>query len=804
MVVVGAGTTTWSRDRELLMDDGTARHDERLGELEARLARLERHLGLTAWRRPVPAPPTEPAPALPPPLPAAAAAEPPGELGRATPPPLPASPPALTPTGEAAEKHLAAQRAREFAARMRAAQTKPRQDLEQLIGQRWAAWIGAVVFVIGMGLLITLAWKRGWLGFITPAARCVLGALFGAALLAAAEFVRRRINALAAVGLNAAGLGVIYLAAYASWAMYQLVSPAAAFGMLAMVALLGIAIAVHARFAAVGVVALVGGYLAPLIIASPNPSPWVMPIHLTVLLGLALGVSWRVGPRFAPVRIAGLIGTLALGLLWVVGSEGLPWTPVLAFAAVVWAMVNAETIASVGSSTRPLDGAVSRENNALIGLVGVTGWALAISIVTVWNHTPNVEWTPAAALALACAALAWRRRPDVRALLGTPQTTGQAVASILAWEALALTAASIGLGWSGWLRLSAWMLLAVAAAVASRRTRLWSLSLYAAVLLAACSARLILVDSWHADELAVGTLTGGLFLTRWMLLAGVLAAAWLAAAALIGTGERPIAPAWRLGLGRAAAVAGVLLLFGLWVHRRAETESLLFVWPLCGAAVFAARRLWPDLGAGLAAFAALLFASVVWFFTFIVRGWGHEPAAVLAHPGLWTALMLSASLLLGGQRGASHPRARNLLLPAAWTASGLLMFLATTAEVSRLAARFVEDRTAREGVVSVWWAALAIGLIVAGFAILKPWPRRVGLGLLGLATLKVVLYDLAEVSLEWRTVSFLALGAVMLGVGVVYGKVAKKLAAKAPAAEPPAPDAPPPETPADPTAPSPS
>lgn len=790
------------------MDAGSSGRDERLSELEARLARLERHLGLSAWKRPPQ--PADVSPALPPPLPTpstlqdappatdlpiAALAEP----GPAMPPPLPTEAPA---PGAHAEKHLAAQRAREFADRMRAAQARPRQDLEQLIGQRWAAWVGAIVFVIGMGLLITLAWKRGWLGFITPATRCVLGALVGAALLAAAEFVRRRINALAAVGLNAAGLGVVYLAAYASWAMYQLVSPATAFGMLALVAVLGIAIAVHARFAAVGVVALVGGYLAPLIVASPNPSPWVMPIHLTVLLGLALGVSWRVGPRFAPVRLAGLIGTLGLGLLWVLGSEALPWTPVLVFAGVVWALVNAETIASVGPSTHPLDGAVSRENNALIGLVGVTGWALALSIVTVWNHTPNVEWTPAAALALACGALAWRRRPDLRALLGTPDTTGQAVASILAWESLALLAASIGLGWSGWLRLSAWMLLAVAAAVAARRTRLWSLAVYAALLLAASSARLILVDSWHSAELAVGAPAAGLFLTRWMLLAGVLSAAWLAAANLIGTGAPPIAPAWRPAVGRAAAVAGVLLLFGLWCHRRAETESLLFVWPLCGAAVFAARGLWRDLGAGVAAFACLLLASVVWAFTFLVDGWRHEQDPVLAHPGLWTALMLSASLLLGGVRGASRPAARARLLPAAWTAAGLLMFLASTAEVSRIAARFVEDRTAREGVVSVWWAALAIGLIVAGFAIFKPWPRRVGLGLLGLATLKVVLYDLAEVSLEWRTVSFLALGAVMLAVGLVYGKVAKRIAARDAAPTPaPTPDSTPP---ADPTGPSPS
>jgi uncharacterized membrane protein len=51
----------------------------------------------------------------------------------------------------------------------------------------------------------------------------------------------------------------------------------------------------------------------------------------------------------------------------------------------------------------------------------------------------------------------------------------------------------------------------------------------------------------------------------------------------------------------------------------------------------------------------------------------------------------------------------------------------------------------------------------------------VGLGLLDLALAKVVLYDLAALSLEWRTVSFLVLGSVMLVVGLVYGKVSAKM-----------------------------
>ena len=81
------------------MDDASSRRDERLGELEARLARLERVMGLTAWRRPVPpaqAAPTPPVDAPPPLADHAVAAlteTAAPELAHATPPPLPVQAP---------------------------------------------------------------------------------------------------------------------------------------------------------------------------------------------------------------------------------------------------------------------------------------------------------------------------------------------------------------------------------------------------------------------------------------------------------------------------------------------------------------------------------------------------------------------------------------------------------------------------------------------------------------------------------------------------------------------------------------
>ena len=48
--------------------------------------------------------------------------------------------------------------------------------------------------------------------------------------------------------------------------------------------------------------------------------------------------------------------------------------------------------------------------------------------------------------------------------------------------------------------------------------------------------------------------------------------------------------------------------------------------------------------------------------------------------------------------------------------------------------------------------------------------RYAGLGLLAIAALKAVLFDLASVSAVWRAMSFLILGLLMLGVGVGYAR----------------------------------
>ena len=56
--------------------------------------------------------------------------------------------------------------------------------------------------------------------------------------------------------------------------------------------------------------------------------------------------------------------------------------------------------------------------------------------------------------------------------------------------------------------------------------------------------------------------------------------------------------------------------------------------------------------------------------------------------------------------------------------------------------------------------------------------RYFGLALLAITLLKVVLIDMSQVQTGYRILSFMALGGILLGTSVLYGKLTPRLAGK--------------------------
>lgn len=69
---------------------------------------------------------------------------------------------------------------------------------------------------------------------------------------------------------------------------------------------------------------------------------------------------------------------------------------------------------------------------------------------------------------------------------------------------------------------------------------------------------------------------------------------------------------------------------------------------------------------------------------------------------------------------------------------------------------------------SIWWAAIALAIVVFGFRRNRPALRWVGLVALGLVALKVLVLDLRNAATIWRVVALIAIGLILVGTSVVY------------------------------------
>ncbi len=153
---------------------------------------------------------------------------------------------------------------------------RPRIDIEQLLTQRWGVWLGAAALLLAAVFLVRTGIEQGWL-VPTPRSRCVLAFMLGTALIAAAEWLRRRPALPGAMvdyapsALASGGVAAWLAGAYAAGPMYGLVSPLAGFVLVAVAGLAGLALSL--RFGPlVAAVGLAGAFATPLLVDTGSPS----------------------------------------------------------------------------------------------------------------------------------------------------------------------------------------------------------------------------------------------------------------------------------------------------------------------------------------------------------------------------------------------------------------------------------------------------------------------------------------------------------------------------------------------------
>ena len=276
--------------------------------------------------------------------------------------------------------------------------SRPGWTLERQFGTRAVVWLGAVALALAGAFLVKYSIDQGLIG---PTTRVVLGLAFGAVLLGAAEWLRRR-SAGIAQGLAAAGIAVLYAALLAGTKNYDLFPDLVGGAGMALTTATAVFLSMrHGQL--VAVLGLLGGFLTPILIGSETPRPWLLSFYLLMLQSGLLIVSRR--KRWGPVAGLTLVATVGWTALWLADLSNIGGgTTVVGFfllgslVTVVATSLSASKAEAWGESGLPRllvwagAGAGAILMSALVG-VGDFGW---------------IEWIYFAILGAGCLFLARR------------------------------------------------------------------------------------------------------------------------------------------------------------------------------------------------------------------------------------------------------------------------------------------------------------------------------------------------------------------------------------------------------------
>jgi uncharacterized membrane protein len=302
-------------------------------------------------------------------------------------------------------------------------QTQPKKDLEEVLGTRWAVWVGGLALAIGALFLVRYTIEAGVFG---PRVRLAMAALLSAALFASGEALRRgalmprrireSIKELpvehAPLALTAAGVVAGFGTIYAAYALYGFLGQAAAFVLMGGMGIAAIGLSLlHGQ--AIAGIGMLASYATPILVGGESGSRWTIVTYLLVVTGAALAMQNRLRSNW--LAIGAFVG-MAVWTLLIVALAGRAGAPELTMitaslamfaAALAWLRAPDEQPRPVGE---PLVWLCLAGPLAAIGLVFLQpsagiGTTVVFALIAVALTLVTALRDGRAALAIAAAAL---------------------------------------------------------------------------------------------------------------------------------------------------------------------------------------------------------------------------------------------------------------------------------------------------------------------------------------------------------------------------------------------------------------
>jgi len=442
----------------------------RISELEARIARLEA-MGRTAIPyEPPPLPVAPPEPRVIPPAP--------------QPQSVPVAAPAFTyqppPSGE---------------------------NLELMIGRRWSGIAAIALIVIATAFFLKYAFENRWIGEL---GRVTLGIIAGLVLLGAGYRGHTRSSRYLAQLLTAGGIVILYLSVYGAFGYYHLIGQTTAFIVLAVLVAEAHLLAMAYRAPLIAVLALIGGFLVPVLLSTGRDNYTALFTYLVILdlgmLGAVFARGWR------GIGSLGYVGTQLLFWAWY--SEH--YHPEKRAAALVFQLAIFLIFAAADLAPNLRHRAATWEEWVRLAVNPFVFFATCYGLLDRDYH----DWMAVEALVLAALYAAMGRTQ----LRSCPEDVGARLVTIGTALTFVTLAIPIQLD-SNWITI-AWSVEAAAVVWAAGRTGAEQLRILATIVFVLALGRFLLDDTPWASRAVFTPVFNRYFLGMLVLAVSLVAAAW--------------------------------------------------------------------------------------------------------------------------------------------------------------------------------------------------------------------------------------------------------------------------------------
>jgi uncharacterized membrane protein len=612
------------------------------------------------------------------------------------------------------------------------ARVLPDWDLEDLLGRRVLGWLGAIAVVLGVVFFLATAISRGWIDETTRVALAYAGAT---ALLALGLYLyERQGRTQAALAAVASAIAALYLSTTAATTLYDLVDPAVGLIVAGLIGATATAIAVRWQSPIVGGIGIVGALLAPVLVDARTSD--VALAFMAIALVSAVGVLvWQ---KWNWLAAAAFLTSAPQLVAWIADNyeESLALTLVLLGA--FWALY---VVAALGYELRVTTERLRFSSGSLL---------LADAL-----FTAGAGWLVLNASDHENGATAWViGTAVVHVLLGSLTVRGRIsreIALLLLAVGIGLSAVGLALALDGPALVAAWSVEAVLLAWLARRLQQRRGYLAAGGFLLLALLHTLAIDARPED--LVEEPSGS----------AVVAVALVTLAALVGSRIARRDGEDLALFGEAVALGGLAYLPPI----AFEGVPVVLAWSVLAVvlALVGSRGLADNAAQAAPAFIALAVAHVL----------GIEAPPDALRDGVDD---LAASCLAIAAAGAATfavawlvdwPRELRVALDA--LSGALAVYLPSIAIVDLTTAGEADPGQTPQVLLSAFWSVTGLAALVYGLLRDERRFRLGGLALLGIAIVKVFLYDLASLDEIYRVLSFIALGLLLLASAFAYQRI---------------------------------